>query len=499
MRSTDYYAAIDLGSNSFHMLVVRVVAGSIQIVSKIKRKVQLAHGLVNDQELAPEARLRALDCLAIFADRVQDIAPENIRAVGTATLRKIKQDQAFLDQATRVLGHPIHVISGKEEAGLIYQGIAHTTSFDGRLLVIDIGGASTELALGEGFDPLELESLDMGCVTWLDRYFENGRISEQNFSNAIAAAEAVIEPHRTRFLDSGWQNVLGASGTFKALREISQARGLPERFTLSWLESLLHEAQQFESIDSLDLYGLKPKRKLIFLTGLCILIALFRQLRINSVEATEGALREGLIYGMLDDLRHNDVQLRTLTSLAEAYHLDQSQAARVGALSLRLLSELPQDWIALNTQESSRLCRAVAYLHEIGLTLNYRNASSHGVYLLKNSNLPGFSIQQKSQLLELLYAMRGIIDDEDEPDTMPEHPALCRLSRILRIAALCCQRRQDDAVPKCHITAHDETIELELPAEFEQSNKYLFDLLTNEREFQSRFGNAALQLVDAKA
>lgn len=301
-RSKDYYAAIDLGSNSFHMLVVRVVAGGVQVVSKIKRKVKLAAGLQDDcKQLDDAAKQRALECLRIFADRVQDIDPSHIRAVGTATLRKVRGDKIFLQQCEHALGHTIDVISGEEEAATIYQGIFHTTAFSEHMLVIDIGGASTELILGEGAQPSVLNSLDMGCVTWYSRFFAplHGVITAAQCDAAIDAAGVMVSTVSNQYKGAGSGLVLGASGTFKALQEIAQARNIAQAFSLPWLYQLRAEAIQCGHHDRLNLQGLKQARKHVFVSGLCILIGLCETLEIEQLQATSGALREGVIYDLV--------------------------------------------------------------------------------------------------------------------------------------------------------------------------------------------------------
>lgn len=301
-RSKDHYAAIDLGSNSFHMLVVRVVSGGVQIVSKTKRKVGLASGLQdNKQQLDDAAKQRALDCLRVFSERAQDIHPSHIRAVGTATLRKTCTDKTFLQECEQALGHSIDVISGDEEAATIYQGVFHTTAFSERMLVIDIGGASTELICGEGSQPNALHSLDMGCVTWYSRFFapDQGAISAAHCNAASAAAAQVVSTVSSQYKGAGELLVLGASGTFKALQEIAKARNLSQTFSLPWLYQLRGEAIQCGHHHQLNLQGLKSARKNVFVSGLCILIGLCETLGIQQLQATSGALREGVIYGLL--------------------------------------------------------------------------------------------------------------------------------------------------------------------------------------------------------
>lgn len=492
MRSKDYYAAIDLGSNSFHMLVVRVVAGSVQVVSKIRRKVRLASGLQDDGSLSSAARQRALDCLAIFADRVRDIAPENITAVGTATLRKLKDDDPFLEQVRNTLGHPLRIISGEEEAATIYQGIAHTTAHHGRLLAIDIGGASTELALGHGFTATILRSLDMGCVTWISRFFADHKITSERCDAAIEAVEALVREHAAPYREHGWDVVLGASGTFKALQEIAAVRRVPERFTLPWLEQLLQETIHHGHIEKLNVHGLKESRKPTFVSGLCILIGLFRALQITTVEATEGALREGLVYSMLEELQHPDVQLRTLESLVQSYHLDLQQAQRVKRVALDYYSRTPEGWCDISGEDVATLLRAASYLHEIGLALSYQHASSHGHYLLANSNLPGFTQRQREYLLALISAVSGIIDDDEQPENLPDYQSLARLSRLLRLAVLACQRRNDDMIANAQIDIAGDEIRLQFRADFMATNPYLQSLYDSEVAWQSQFGGLTL-------
>ncbi len=494
MRSNQYYVAIDLGSNSFHMLIVRVVAGSVRIIAKIKRRVRLAEGIRSDGTLNPDVHERALDCLAIFSDRVSDIAPENIRAVGTATLRKLNPHDPFLARMQDTLGHPIQIISGVVEAETIYQGVAHTSAALSQLMVCDIGGASTEIAIGSGFQSHHTRSLDMGCVTWMTAYFPQGFITKQNVERAITDAEQLIAPHQSFFTRSQKTRVVGASGTFKALQDIALQRHLSQRFRLPWLESLLDELLRFESLHDVSIAGLKADRAFVLLPGLCILIALFRQLNLKYVEATEAALREGLIYSMLTTLQHRDVQLRTLKSLAEHYHTDVNQTERV----IKLFAQLSTgEGIEEALPKSSKaLSRAVAFLHEIGQSLNYKHAGKHSRYLLKHTDLPGFSLRQRTALLSLLEAVTGIIDDDNFPKQLPDSAPMALLSRILRLSIICCQRRRNDAMPNCSLrfdSTNANMLILQLPSNFLATNPYLADLLYVESRFQQSFGGLQLR------
>ncbi|EDS5813432.1 guanosine-5'-triphosphate,3'-diphosphate pyrophosphatase, partial [Salmonella enterica] len=244
MNSTSLYAAIDLGSNSFHMLVVREAAGSIQTLTRIKRKVRLAAGLNNDNHLSAEAMERGWQCLRLFAERLQDIPQPQIRVVATATLRLAVNAGEFIAKAQTILGCPVQVISGEEEARLIYQGVAHTTGGADQRLVVDIGGASTELVTGTGAQTTSLFSLSMGCVTWLERYFSDRNLAQENFDDAEKAARDVLRPVADELRFHGWKVCVGASGTVQALQEIMMAQGMDERITLAKLQQLKQRAIQ---------------------------------------------------------------------------------------------------------------------------------------------------------------------------------------------------------------------------------------------------------------
>lgn len=487
MRSNQYYVAIDLGSNSFHMLIVRVVLGSIRIIAKIKRRIRLAEGLQSDGSLNAAAQKRALDCLYLFADRVKDIAPENIRAVGTATLRKLPPNDPFIAKMVQTLGHPIQIISGLEEAHYIYQGIAHTSAIKNQLIICDIGGASTEIAQGEGKTPATSISLDMGCVSWKTRFFPNGEISKRAVEQAIQTAEQLIQPHLQQFNIAPEAFIAGASGTFKSLQQIAINRHQPEQLTLTWLNQIADELIQFKSLQTIEIAGLPSDKTLVLLPGLCILIAIFKQLQLPAIETTQAALREGLIYSLIGPSKNTDIQQRTLESLAQHYRTDHEQTARVYKVCQHFLQSEPLQ--AKLPNQAFLLAKAVAYLHEVGLSLNYKEASKHGHYLLKHTNLPGFSVYERTALLHLLQAVSGIIDEDNQPIELSDEPKLHLLARLLRIAIIACQRRNDSAIAWGHLSFDNQgLITFLLPQSFLAQNPYLGYLLQEESRYQAKLG-----------
>ncbi|EOZ0912473.1 guanosine-5'-triphosphate,3'-diphosphate diphosphatase [Klebsiella sp. C244] len=480
MSSTSLYAAIDLGSNSFHMLVVREVAGSIQTLSRIKRKVRLAAGLNSDNTLSAEAMERGWQCLRLFAERLQDIPPAQIRVVATATLRLAVNAGEFLAKAQEILGSPVQVISGEEEARLIYQGVAHTTGGADQRLVVDIGGASTELVTGTGAQTTSLFSLSMGCVTWLERYFADRSLTKENFDLAEAAAREVLLPVADVLRYHGWKVCVGASGTVQALQEIMMAQGMDERITLTKLQQLKQRAIQCGRLEELEIEGLTLERALVFPSGLAILIAIFSELNIQCMTLAGGALREGLVYGMLHLSVEQDIRSRTLRNIQRRFMIDTEQAQRVAGLA----SQLDGSW-ELDPLSRDLLLSACA-LHEIGLSVDFKRAPQHAAYLVNNLDLPGFTPAQKKLIATLLLNQTNAIDlsslhqQNAVPPRVAEH--LCRL---LRLAILFASRRRDDLLPAINLVADDEKLSLTLPENWLDNHPLGAELIEQECQWQS--------------
>ncbi len=478
------YAAIDLGSNSFHMLVVREVAGSIQTVARIKRKVRLAAGLSSNNVLSPDAMERGWQCLRLFAERLQDIPQPQIRVVATATLRLAVNAGEFIARAQEILGCPVQVIKGEEEARLIYQGVAHTTGGADQRLVVDIGGASTELVTGTGAQTTSLFSLSMGCVTWLERYFSNRNLGKSNFEEAENAAREVLRPIADELRYHGWKICVGASGTVQALQEIMMAQGMDERITLAKLEQLKQRAIQCGRLEELEIEGLTLERALVFPSGLAILIAIFTELNIQCMTLAGGALREGLVYGMLHLTVEEDIRSRTMRNIQRRFMVDTDQAQRVAKLASRFASQLEKSWdLELISRE---LLVNACLLHEIGLSVDFKSAPQHAAYLVKNLDLPGFTPAQKKLLATLLLNQTSTVDlsslhqQNAVPPRIAEH--LCRL---LRLAILFASRRRDDLVPDITLDAMDEKLTLILPAGWLSHHPLGTELIEQESQWQS--------------
>ncbi|WP_449556893.1 guanosine-5'-triphosphate,3'-diphosphate diphosphatase [Huaxiibacter chinensis] len=484
MSSTSLYAAIDLGSNSFHMLVVREVAGSIQTLSRIKRKVRLAAGLSQDNQLSPEAMERGWQCLRLFAERLQDIPHNQIRVVATATLRLAVNAADFIAKAQEILGCPVQVISGEEEARLIYQGVAHTTGGDDRRLVVDIGGASTELVTGTGAQATSLFSLSMGCVTWLERYFTDRNLAQEHFDDAERAARDVLRPVMDELQYHGWKICVGASGTVQALQEIMMAQGMDERITLAKLQQLKQRAIQCGRLEELEIEGLTLERALVFPSGLAILIAIFSELNIRCMTLSGGALREGLVYGMLHLAVDQDIRSRTLRNVQRRFMLDADQAHRVAQLASHFADQVKESW---DLEPLSRdLLLSACALHEVGLSIDFKHAPAHAAYLVRYLDLPGFTPAQKKLLATLLLNQTSTVDlsslhqQNAVPPRVAEH--LCRL---LRLAILFASRRRDDLLPAIGLTVDNEKLTLTLPEKWLDLHPLGAELIEQECQWQS--------------
>ncbi|MGC9421952.1 guanosine-5'-triphosphate,3'-diphosphate diphosphatase [Vibrio sp.] len=484
--SSPLYAAIDLGSNSFHMLVVRHIDGSVQTMAKIKRKVRLAAGLDEHNVLSQDAMQRGWNCLSLFAERLQDIPAQHIRIVGTATLRTATNAEQFLVKANAILGHPIEVISGEEEAATIYKGVAHTSGGVGRRLVVDIGGASTELIIGEGFEAKALTSLKMGCVTWLERHFKDRQLTAINFDHAIQAAKQMMTPILEVYRQLGWNVCVGASGTVQALQEIMLAQGMDEVITLAKLQRLQKQAMLADHLEELEIEGLTLERALVFPSGLSILIAIFESLDIEAMTLAGGALREGLVYEMVQDLRQEDIRARTIASVQSRYQIDQHYADQVASLASRLYQQCgSEQWIP--EPQAEMLLRSAAQLHEIGLAIDFKKGGEHSAYLLKNLDLPGYTRAQKHYLAELTRRYRETLS------SLPEQHALSatsakRVLRLLRLAILLSHRRNPALEPKFALCADEDKLTLTLDGQWLRDNPLTHAELELEANRQTDIG-----------
>ncbi len=458
-------AAIDLGSNSFHMVVAVQAQNEIRMQEGLSEKVQLGAGLDAANRITEEAQQRALDCLGRFAQRIRGIPVGSVRVVGTNTLRVARNARQFIARAEQVLGHDIEVVAGREEARLIYLGVSHTLpDHDGRRLVVDIGGGSTELIIGERFESVETESLHMGCVSYSQRYFANGEIAEKAFNKAITAARREVLLIEATYRKLGWQQAVGASGTIKAIAQVCEENGWSDgAVTLDGLQKIRKRMVRSGDVGRLDLKGLREDRAAIFPSGVAILTGIFEQLGIERMEFSSGALREGVLYDLVGRFAHEDVRERSIVAMMKRHRIDQAQAQRVHDTAMNLHAQLSKSW-QLGSDILTDTLHWAALLHEVGFAVSHAQFHKHGAYLLTHSDLSGFSRQEQELVALLVRSHRRKIPlPMFEERAVEERVPLLRLALLLRIAALLHHGRYDTELPQIRANAGDVSLTLQFP------------------------------------
>lgn len=456
--------AIDLGSNSFHMIIARMVGGHVHVIDRMRERVKLAAGLDDNKHLTEDAQRRALACLEQFGQRLRTIPDARVRAVGTNTLRKARNAREFLGRAREALGYPIEVISGREEARLVYLGVAHDLSDDaGRRLVVDIGGGSTELILGERFEARRTESLHMGCVSYTHRFFGDGRLRREVFREATTEAQVELEPIKRDFRNLGWVSAVGSSGTINAVDGILRTNGWSDGITYAGLRRLRTELVEQGRIERLSIPGLSEERASVLPGGLAILMGVFKSLRIEKMMTASGALREGLLYDTIGRIRHEDVRETTIDRLTERFGIDREHAARVRSTALAFLQQVAYAW-ELHHPDYAMLLEWAASLHEIGLAVSFSGHHTHGAYLINHADMPGFSRDQQAYLAAMVGAHRRRL----KPDRLEALRAVggetaLRLAALLRLAATLNRGRAPRPLPDLRLTAAGPVLELSLP------------------------------------
>lgn len=431
-------AAVDLGSNSFHMVVAQAVGGELRLVDRLRERVALAEGLVRGKRLSAAARRRALACLQRFGQRLRGVPPGSVRAVGTNTLRQLSDTDEFLVEAAAALGHPVEVISGQEEARLIYLGAAHAVGANGKKrLVVDVGGGSTEVIVGKGREPLRADSLYMGCVTWSREHFPDGFVTREGMQAARLAARQELEGIARAYRRAGWTEVLGCSGTVHSVAQILRESGIrgfgitPD--ALRWLRK---EMIFVGDLHRASFPGLDPERSSVLPGGVAILSAVFDSFDIPLMRASPGALREGVVHDLVGRMRRKDVRDATVERMTTDHRVDLAQARRVERTAMDVLAQAEEPW-RLTEPRYRKLIGWAARLHEVGLSVAHSGYHRHGAYLVANSHMPGFSREEQRVLAAIVLLHRRKFDVALLGD-LSEATAKCvvRLAVIVRLAVL---------------------------------------------------------------
>ncbi len=493
-EDNNLFAAIDLGSNSFHIIIAREVGGQMQVIDRHKEMVRMRAGLKPDGSLDQAAAQRALACLARFGQLISAIPSDHVRCVGTNTLRNMKDSETFLQQAKEALGHDIHIISGQEEARLIYLGVAHGLPHtDEQRLVIDIGGGSTEFIIGKHYTHQHLTSTEMGCVSYSQAFFPEGNLTEQAFEQAIMRAKQSLRPYAWQLMQLGWDTAYGASGTIKTLGNICRTNNWGEHITPAGLAHIKQAMLAAGHLDNLQLPGLKEERKPVIAGGLAVLIGAFDMLNIQQMQVSTHALREGLIYDMLGRLVAEDAREISIRALQHWTQVDQAQASRVAKTARHLYRQVHNSWkLHAEDFDYHKMLDWAAQVHECGKAISLKKYRAHSAYLVEQSELAGFSQQEKQMLASLVHNHRGKINHTlFSRLPKPHQKSILRLTLLLRLAvALHRGREPDQPAPllllkdKKHLhlqfennwlTAHPMTL-LDLEAEAKHLQEIGYDL-----------------------
>lgn len=486
MSQSSQIAAIDFGSNSFHLVVAEPRNGHFKVLDRMREVIRLASGMDTDSRLTETAMVRALECIERFGERVRHLPHEAVRAVGTNALRRARNSQPFLRKAEALLGHPIDVVSGIEEARLIYLGVSHgLAEQDGNNLVMDIGGGSTELIIGQRHEPLAMESLHMGCVSMTERYFGDGRIDARRLRAAEIAARQEFEPIEETFRAHGWRSAIGASGSLLAITEALTAHGWSDDgITRPGLQRLRAALIDLGHVDQLARFGVREDRCPVFPGGCAIALGAFEELGIERMRVSDSALREGVLYDLMGRIHHDDVREHTVDMLMQRFHVDRAHVARVVATARLLLTQVAGAWQLINA-DHARLLAWAASLHEIGSTVSHSQYHKHGAYLLQHLDMPGFSRGEQRQLAFLVRGHRRkfpLLEFASLPETEQE---ICRrLCVILRLAVVLHRARRATPLPPLELVLEEGALKLTLPrmwlddhalvaADLEQEANYL--------------------------
>ena len=491
-------AAVDLGSNSFHMIIARLRDGHFQVVDRLREMVQLRAGLDENRRLSEEAQDRAIACLERFGERIRDLPHGSVRIVGTNTLRVAENSHEFLVRARQALGHPIEIIIGQEEARLIYLGVAHALAFDDyRRLVMDIGGGSTEFIIGEGFTGLRRESINMGCVSFSQRYFKDGIISKSRMKIAMLTVSSYLRSMQRPYQQTGWTEAVGASGTIRCVANIVKAQGWSDDgvITIESLDLLIAAMIDAGDVRALSLEGLSEERAAVLPGGVAVLRASFERLGIERMVVSDGALREGLLYDLLGRIQHDDERDRTVTAVAKRYQVDEVHADRVADMAKQMFEQVATAWKIDDDVLLNRLQWA-ARLHEIGLSISHENFHKHSAYLIEHSNLPGFSREEQHALAVMIRGQRKKFPKK-YIKRLPDELQLAteRLTVLLRLAMVFNRGRSEKTDTYVCLELIKKGLKLSLPKDWLARHPLTETDLAQEKEFLQAI-DFNLQIVD---
>jgi exopolyphosphatase/guanosine-5'-triphosphate,3'-diphosphate pyrophosphatase len=481
VKEASMYAAIDLGSNSFRLHVGKHDGETIRVLKSLREPIRLAAGLDSRGNLTEAAMQSALDCLRTFRQALAGYRLDAVRVVATSTLRVARNSAAFLPAAEQAIGYPIEIISGEEEGRLIYMGVANTLAAPGeRRLVIDIGGGSTELILGQGAEIVRVESFSIGTVKQSLAFFVGGRIDAASYEAAILSARSQFEDAAPAYRRQNWQAGYGSSGTLRAIAEIIARNKLGDgRLSPSGLDALRQRFISLGQVAAIDLPGLRPERAGTIIGGLAIAIALVRELGIEVLTPVDAGLRMGVMWDLYLRSMQRDRREQSVTELGRKFHVDPARAASVALQAGALYAQLkpgadayirPLQWSAL--------------LHETGMAVSQTGYHKHGAYLVENADLPGFTTREQKLMGRLILAQKGNLRKVAESLAEPD---FAKAVLALRMAVLLMHARMEAGTGDLKLRMK-QRIELEIGRDWMAGHPTLAFWIEKEQEWWDDVG-----------
>ena len=482
------FAAIDLGSNSFHLAIAEFDGHTLRVIGRLKEKVQLAAGLDSKDMLSDEAIERGVNCLKLFAEHIQDIDRQYVTVVGTYTLRKAVNASEFVKKAEAILSHNIDILPGREEARLIYDGVSHNHPDLKRALVIDIGGGSTEIILGEQFEPEVLDSLGIGCVT-TKKFFPDNKITEENFNQAVINASIGVSEVKKFYRSGNWEHCLGSSGSiesvYKVLANLNLAQGFMTFEHLKFLKQKLIDIGDFENI---NFSGLTESRKSTFTCGVAILYGLFETLEIDKMHIADASLREGILLELTEELKGNDIRHQTAVSLMKRFNVDHDHASQVQQSAQLIFDQTADLWGIYDPIYKNYLDWA-CQLHEVGLSISFSKLRMHSAYIVQYGDMPGFSQQTKDSLAAIIANQKKKLFIEQLEHKYDEQDALLSVVLILRLAILFNVKRDAHNIEELTFKASDQhKMIITIPASWAKEHQLIIAELRREAAYLDYHG-----------
>ena len=490
-KNSRIVAAVDLGSNSFHMIIASLEEnGTLKIIDRIKEMVRLGAGLDYRNNLDEETQKRALDCLSRFSQRLQNINKKDIRIAGTNTLRIAKNANKFIKKAKKVLNFQVDIISGLEEARLVYHGAVYSLAALGnKRLVVDIGGGSTEVIIGFDNKPKKLESLHMGCVSITKKFFPDGVITRSRLKAADIYTRQKVVSIRDDYLKTGWDQCVGTSGSIRSISKVLLTSGITDgTITEKGIKQLLDMLLKFEIINKIKLEGLNNDRQQVFIGGVIVLNSIFKALKLKEMTASDGALREGLMLDIVGRIKHDDIREISVGQLASRYDVRQEHAQNVIKSCNYLYNKVAKTW-SLKDENHPLLLTWAAQLHEIGLAISHSGYNKHGAYLALNSDMPGFSMQEQ-QLLSLFirYHRQKFLLDDFEYFSSKHRKTIFYLITLLRLAVILNRSIPEYQEPDFMLEAKKKSLTLKFPEHWFDENPLTMADLENEIDYLDTIG-----------